>query len=331
LGSTFLVTSATGLVVSQTQDKVLRKGRLRYQSGTQQTNDTYAGQYSYTADFGLMYYNARWYDPALGRFAQADTIVPAGVQGYDRYAYVNNNPLRYTDPSGHSPSEGCGEEGRRVCHASDLEQATNAQKLATLQQEASNRNCAAGNENYCSGWANGIGRPITGTHTGTSVTADFFYGKYYYEQTDVLYDWMTGTKYTTLTVTPVEGTYVGTPNGVSVEFYRGSTFIFGIPLSATANEVKEALGGPNSDHAFDLGGEVLPEIGVNSGFGFSKDLNEAGMPIITTAGSMFAFETKIGGGASALPSPWVIEGGGERGRSITTVISTDPIPWWPFK
>jgi len=72
LGSTSLVTSASGLVVSQTQYKVLRKGKLRYQSGTQQTNDTYTGQYSYTADFGLMYCNARFYDPALGRFAQAD-------------------------------------------------------------------------------------------------------------------------------------------------------------------------------------------------------------------------------------------------------------------
>jgi hypothetical protein len=37
----------------------------------------------------------------LSRFAQADTIVPSGVQGLDRYAYVNNAPLKYTDPSGH--------------------------------------------------------------------------------------------------------------------------------------------------------------------------------------------------------------------------------------
>jgi len=28
-------------------------------------------------------------------------LVPAGVQGWDRYAYVNNNPGRYTDPTGH--------------------------------------------------------------------------------------------------------------------------------------------------------------------------------------------------------------------------------------
>jgi hypothetical protein len=45
------------------------------------------------------------YDPALGRFAQADTIVPGGVQGLDRYAYVNNDPVRYTDPSGHICSD----------------------------------------------------------------------------------------------------------------------------------------------------------------------------------------------------------------------------------
>ena len=51
----------------------------------------------------IYFYNARWYDPELGRFMQADTIVPPtqGTQGFDRYAYVNNNPLRYTDPSGH--------------------------------------------------------------------------------------------------------------------------------------------------------------------------------------------------------------------------------------
>jgi len=50
-----------------------------------------------------MFYNARWYDPALGRFAQADTIIPGAgnPQAWDRYAYANNNPVRYNDPSGH--------------------------------------------------------------------------------------------------------------------------------------------------------------------------------------------------------------------------------------
>lgn len=45
--------------------------------------------------------NSRSY---LGRFAQADTIIPEltqGVQAWDGYAYVNNNPVLYDDPSGH--------------------------------------------------------------------------------------------------------------------------------------------------------------------------------------------------------------------------------------
>ncbi len=55
------------------------------------------------SEFGLMYYNARWYDPALGRFVQADTIVPqpGDVRGWDRYAYVRNNPTGRIDPTGH--------------------------------------------------------------------------------------------------------------------------------------------------------------------------------------------------------------------------------------
>jgi RHS repeat-associated protein len=62
---------------------------------------TYTGQRSEMDTLGLMFYRARFYDPSLGRFAQADSIVPGGVQGLDRYAYVNNNALRYNDPTGH--------------------------------------------------------------------------------------------------------------------------------------------------------------------------------------------------------------------------------------
>lgn len=69
----------------------------------EQTKYGYTGQYSYVSDFGLHFYNARWYDSSLGRFAQADTIVPSGGQGLDRYAYTFNNPIAYNDPSGHKP------------------------------------------------------------------------------------------------------------------------------------------------------------------------------------------------------------------------------------
>jgi len=99
LGSTSLTTDTSGNVVSELRYKAW--GEVRYSNGASQTKYTYTGQYSNADDFGLMYYNARWYDSSLGRFAQADTVVPGGVQGYDRYAYVNNNPLNQTDPSGH--------------------------------------------------------------------------------------------------------------------------------------------------------------------------------------------------------------------------------------
>ena len=50
-----------------------------------------------------MYYRARYYHPALGRFISADTLVPSpsDPQSLNRYSYVLNNPLKYTDPSGH--------------------------------------------------------------------------------------------------------------------------------------------------------------------------------------------------------------------------------------
>jgi RHS repeat-associated protein len=49
----------------------------------------------YESGIELYYYNARWYDASLGRFAQADTIIPPGVQGYDHYAYGNNSTADY--------------------------------------------------------------------------------------------------------------------------------------------------------------------------------------------------------------------------------------------
>jgi RHS repeat-associated protein len=101
LGSTSLVTDANGQNPIETRYKAW--GEVRYANGPTPTDYTYTGQFSHMDDFGLMFYNARWYDPVLGRFAQADTMIPQaqGVQAWDRYAYANNNPVRYTDPTGH--------------------------------------------------------------------------------------------------------------------------------------------------------------------------------------------------------------------------------------
>ncbi len=55
------------------------------------------------AGLGIYHYGARFYSPKLGRFLSADSIVPgyANPQNLNRFSYVTNNPLRYTDPTGH--------------------------------------------------------------------------------------------------------------------------------------------------------------------------------------------------------------------------------------
>ena len=53
---------------------------------------------------GIIHMNGRIYDPTIGRFLQADPIIqdPYNTQSLNRYSYVMNNPLSYTDPSGYS-------------------------------------------------------------------------------------------------------------------------------------------------------------------------------------------------------------------------------------
>src|SRR5512134_2188408 len=57
------------------------------------------------AETGLVYMGARYYDPVIGRFISTD---PSGfdeknLHSFNRYAYANNNPLKYSDPDGKSP------------------------------------------------------------------------------------------------------------------------------------------------------------------------------------------------------------------------------------
>jgi RHS repeat-associated protein len=77
-------------------------GETWYTSGYQPSDYLYTGQRE-EAGIGLYYYKARWYDPYLARFTQADTIVTGGIQGFDRYSYVYNRPVQFTDSNGHCP------------------------------------------------------------------------------------------------------------------------------------------------------------------------------------------------------------------------------------
>jgi RHS repeat-associated protein len=99
LGSTSLTTDGSGEVVARQLYHPF--GTVRWSEGTLPTDFGFTGQRH--DGTGLVFMHARYYHPYLGRFISADSIVPepGNPQAWNRYSYVYNNPLKYTDPSGH--------------------------------------------------------------------------------------------------------------------------------------------------------------------------------------------------------------------------------------
>ena len=101
LGSTTTTANADGTWNSDIRYTAF--GEIRLKTGVTASGYRYTGQLDMQGSIGLDYYVARFYDPQLARFAQADSLVPEPGKSvsFDRYAYVSNNPIRYNDPSGH--------------------------------------------------------------------------------------------------------------------------------------------------------------------------------------------------------------------------------------
>ncbi|HLD51661.1 MAG TPA: RHS repeat-associated core domain-containing protein, partial [Sediminibacterium sp.] len=76
-------------------------GQLIGQDGKTNTNYLYTNQ-EYDQESELYYYNARYYNPRLGRFISRDPFLGRDGDSVSRngYSYVKNNPLKYVDPSG---------------------------------------------------------------------------------------------------------------------------------------------------------------------------------------------------------------------------------------
>ncbi|MGI0135015.1 MAG: RHS repeat-associated core domain-containing protein, partial [Candidatus Micrarchaeaceae archaeon] len=77
---------------------------------TTETDKGYTGQESLDS-VSLVDYNARLYDPALGRFLSVDPMIghPGSTQSINPYSYVENNPLNKIDPTGEETT--CSQNG----------------------------------------------------------------------------------------------------------------------------------------------------------------------------------------------------------------------------
>lgn len=94
------ITNASGAVQKRSTFRAF--GDQGLQSGTHREEKGYIGERA-DAETGLLYLNARYYDPAIGRFLSPDWWDPQkeGV-GTNRYAYSDNDPINKSDPNGHA-------------------------------------------------------------------------------------------------------------------------------------------------------------------------------------------------------------------------------------
>jgi RHS repeat-associated protein len=99
LGSSNVITDSTGAQVGFTEFTPF--GSTFRQTGAYDPKHKFTGK-ELDDSTGLYYYGARYYDPQLGRFISADTIVqaPYDPQSLNRYSYCRNNPINYIDPTG---------------------------------------------------------------------------------------------------------------------------------------------------------------------------------------------------------------------------------------
>ncbi|WP_315770063.1 MULTISPECIES: RHS repeat-associated core domain-containing protein [unclassified Bradyrhizobium] len=107
LGSISAISDQNGLLVERLSYDAW--GKRRNVDGTDDTTGSITSQttrgftdHEELSVAGLVHMNGRIYDPLLARFTSADPMVtePMNAQGWNRYSYVGNGPLTFTDPNG---------------------------------------------------------------------------------------------------------------------------------------------------------------------------------------------------------------------------------------
>ncbi|AIT09870.1 hypothetical protein LO80_07735 [Candidatus Francisella endociliophora] len=102
----YITTNALGSPIASTLNGATEYSQDYKPYGIEQ-NDKDSDHLGFTGketikDMGLVNMNARYYSPGIGRFMAYDPAEPTvdDLSSFNRYSYANDNPLRYTDPTG---------------------------------------------------------------------------------------------------------------------------------------------------------------------------------------------------------------------------------------
>ncbi len=108
LGNPALLTDATGTVVSHALYEPFGAVIPSASVGHDVITPKFTGKEN-DSETGFVFFGGRYYDPVVGRFTTPDSAIPGGAgvtQGFNRYAYSLDNPIRLADPDGHDPVGG---------------------------------------------------------------------------------------------------------------------------------------------------------------------------------------------------------------------------------
>ncbi|MCR4408536.1 MAG: RHS repeat-associated core domain-containing protein [Anaerolineae bacterium] len=323
LGSTSLLSDASGNGIPGSRVSYYPYGETRTGSlASLPTDFGFTGQRN-EGTIGLYDYRARFYDPVLGRFVQADTVVPepGNPRDLNRYAYVRNSPLRYTDPSGHwtfeeSPGDPYIWERDKPVNtlirtAEPMVFWEETQDVGELVDQVMWHTVPSGIGQYgsiSSGW---------NTFVGTEVSLEGGW----------VFNWRSGEL--SFTAGNSIAGEVGTPKLFGADLSGG----FLLPMGYSSNEM---LRGPSVGLDFALQADEIAELGLEAGVSREMQLvvvdpstgQQRLVPVYDPNSNMqpYMFKMGLSVGANCLPN--AIEASGSLGVSYTPFVRTVQLyPW----
>ncbi len=288
-GSIVAITDNTGNVLAET--RYLPFGEPCADAGSLAgTDKTYTGQHD-VPDMGLMDYRARMYSPWLGRFIQPDTIVPGAgnSQAWNRFSYTLNNPVNYTDPSGHKACIDWDDNGQCV-EDPDWHGKNNPLPEDPYKKGKNAKYGTDSSPYYTSDfildnfiWTtipSAIGFQLGG-HGQIGYLLEIGMAK----ELEIVFNWRSGE----LSIMSVEGPHgwLGTPNIFEIDVYGGKVKYFGVSENSNLEGLAVYGGWSGSgDILHKIGGEEYYGIAIDNGKSFPPT------PYIDPGSSMYVTYTQ---------------------------------------